>query len=121
MSVNKKLMRKWIDALRSRKYKQGFGYLRAKGPTKDSVDRFCCLGVLCDIYNNKLWKKDNLQGVWYLQLHQNETRESTALPMEIFDKIGISSDDELYLMEMNDSQSKKFYQIANYLEKKYLS
>lgn len=36
------LQKKWVEALRSGKYKQGSGYLR-------SGDRFCCLGVACDV------------------------------------------------------------------------
>lgn len=35
---------KWIRALRSRKYKQGFGQMR------DKNDNFCALGVLCNIH-----------------------------------------------------------------------
>lgn len=42
MQPNKEVIRKWVDALRSGKYKQGKGYLH-----KD--DCFCCLGVLCDL------------------------------------------------------------------------
>jgi len=33
---------KWVKALRSGKYKQGRNRLRKK-------DRFCCLGVLCEL------------------------------------------------------------------------
>jgi hypothetical protein len=42
--MNKRVKTKWLKALRSGKYKQGRGQLR----TPD--DRFCCLGVLCDLY-----------------------------------------------------------------------
>lgn len=38
---------KWVAALRSGKYQQGTRELR---PTDD---HFCCLGVLCDIYNKE--------------------------------------------------------------------
>jgi hypothetical protein len=41
------LIKRWVTALRSGKYQQGQSHLRSKfigGP-----DRFCCLGVLCDI------------------------------------------------------------------------
>lgn len=37
-----KLKAKWLDALRSGKYQQGHNTLH---PT----DKFCCLGVLCDV------------------------------------------------------------------------
>lgn len=35
---------KWIKALRSGEYKQGFTRLRQD-------DRYCCLGVACDVYH----------------------------------------------------------------------
>lgn len=35
--------RRWLEALRSGEYQQGHGWLR-------DGDRFCCLGVLCDLY-----------------------------------------------------------------------
>jgi hypothetical protein len=42
---------KWLNALRSGKYKQGCQRLRK------ADDRFCCLGVLCDVYQKE--KKKN--------------------------------------------------------------
>ncbi len=43
------LKAKWIEALRSGKYKQGKGVLRYG-------DEFCCLGVLCDVVDPKKWE-----------------------------------------------------------------
>lgn len=37
------LQRAWIDELRSGKYEQGQGFL------KDKHDRYCCLGILCEL------------------------------------------------------------------------
>lgn len=42
--MNQDIKQRWIDALRSGQYQQGTGCLR------DAQDRFCCLGVLCDLY-----------------------------------------------------------------------
>lgn len=42
MVMQKSVKKKWLKALRSGEYKQGSGQLR-------SDDRYCCLGVLCDI------------------------------------------------------------------------
>lgn len=42
--MNKEIKSRWLQALRSEKYLQGKSRLRSKD------DRFCCLGVLCDIY-----------------------------------------------------------------------
>lgn len=42
--MNKAIKTRWVRALRSGKYKQGTGQLR----TADN--KFCCLGVLTDLY-----------------------------------------------------------------------
>jgi hypothetical protein len=40
--MDKVIKRRWVEALRSGKYKQGKNRLNGK-------DGFCCLGVLCDL------------------------------------------------------------------------
>ena len=47
-------MKKWVKALRSGKYKQGQSYLKATWEKGDT--RHCCLGVLCELYNNDMKK-----------------------------------------------------------------
>lgn len=48
--MNKRVKALWLEALRSGKYVQGDGYLRAKNSDGDNLpDKFCCLGVLCEI------------------------------------------------------------------------
>lgn len=44
--MNEEIKKLWVDALRSGEYKQGKKKLHKKG--RDG-DRFCCLGVLCDL------------------------------------------------------------------------
>jgi hypothetical protein len=41
--VNPEIRKRWVDALRSGEYQQGVGSLRTGG------DKYCCLGVLCEI------------------------------------------------------------------------
>jgi len=43
--------KQWVEALRSGKYQQGKGRLR-------NGDKFCCLGVACDISGLGQWIKD---------------------------------------------------------------
>jgi len=43
--MKKQIAKLWIKALRSGKYKQGQTVLR------NEKDEYCCLGVLCDLYN----------------------------------------------------------------------
>jgi hypothetical protein len=58
------LKAKWIEALRSGKYKQGRWALRTKS------DDFCCLGVLCDVSGVSEWEEHALcysyDGTWRL-------------------------------------------------------
>lgn len=48
LTEKQKIRRNWIKALRSGKYKQGISYLCHR-EGKQKIDRFCCLGVLCDL------------------------------------------------------------------------
>ena len=40
--MNQEIKEKWLEALRSGKYKQGFTRLKQN-------NRYCCLGVLCSL------------------------------------------------------------------------
>ena len=42
--MHQKIAKKWIAALRSRKYQQGRAQLRT------SSNEFCCLGILCNLH-----------------------------------------------------------------------
>ena len=42
--MNKEIKQQWIAALTSGKYKQGGGQLRSEN------NKFCCLGVLCNLH-----------------------------------------------------------------------
>jgi hypothetical protein len=47
---------RWTTALRSGTYQQGTHYLR-------SGDRFCCLGVACDVFDPEGWSQEPPAGV----------------------------------------------------------
>lgn len=51
--MKKSIMTKWVKALRSGEYKQGFGYLCNEG-------NHCCLGVLCEIAPKSLKVKKQI-------------------------------------------------------------
>lgn len=50
----KRLVRRWVRALRSGKYKQTASYLRRRDNGKVG---HCCLGVLCDLVDPNGWKE----------------------------------------------------------------
>lgn len=99
--MNKTLVRKWIEALRSGRYSQGIGKLR-------DGDRFCCLGVACDIFDPKGWGGD-------IYLYGKEIGMSYP-PDKISDLLGLSMDAQEFLSIMNDAEGKNFAEIASWIE-----
>lgn len=81
-------IKKWAEALRSGKYKQGQFSLR-----KD--DKFCCLGVYCDLVDSERWNLHlGKQAFWW------DGRASTVdLPPDIEERLGIN---QSLFMELND-------------------
>lgn len=53
--MNPKVKKKWVEALRSEKYKQGRVYLKYYDK-KAHRTKHCCLGVLCDISKKSKWE-----------------------------------------------------------------
>jgi hypothetical protein len=101
---NKGLVKKWVEALRSGKYQQGRSSLRAKGiPIALAQDKFCCLGVLCDVIDSERWKGCQWEG------------KDGYLPSETCRKIGLSQHTMRELVDMNDSHKVSFDTIATFL------
>jgi hypothetical protein len=93
--------KKWLNALRSGKYKQGRARLK-------SADEFCCLGVACDISGLGKWDKDKYLG------------KEAFLPIQVMNWLGLSTMqgvyyDELSLSQLNDI-GHSFRFIANFIE-----
>lgn len=53
--MRKEIAKKWAKELRSGKYKQGHSYLKIH--IEDKKPNYCCLGVLCEIYNAQMKKQ----------------------------------------------------------------
>ena len=101
--MDKKIKKKWLKALRSGKYKQGMGTLRIE-------DRFCCLGVLCDLLDPKKWEQDE-----YDELRFRYLGERGLLPTGIKVELNINPIDELKVIDMNDT-GLHFNRIADWIE-----
>lgn len=99
--MNKKYKQPWIDALRSGKYKQGPAYLR----TLD--DKFCCLGVLCEV--GRIVPKENDYNYIY-------DGSSSSLSDKLSTEFGLNDILISTLINMNDSAKMKFQQIADWVE-----
>lgn len=111
--MNKRIKKLWIEALTSGEYKQGKHALR-KG------DRFCCLGVLCDLYRKEKggqWKRVTLAS------GQAFHDEEATLPEKVRKWAKLEDDNPAIdhpkydcLAEANDA-GVKFPRIADLIEK----
>lgn len=100
--MNAELKTKWLEALRSGKYKQGRGRLR-------QGDEFCCLGVLCDISGLGEWIGEvETKGYSF----KEDIRYGT-LPRHMVPELSCKTSNSL--TGMNDS-GKSFAEIADYIE-----
>jgi len=108
--VNAELKAKWLEALRSGKYDQTSGHLR-------DGNSFCCLGVLCNIFNEAGWDRSEGPYEWSFGEGPDERREVGVLPSNFRNTYGIDSGTETRLIEMNDD-GVPFSRIADYIEVK---
>lgn len=102
------LKQKWIEALRSGKYKQTRRKLKARNGS------MCCLGVLCDVMGRK-WKWDEGLGKYI--------GDDEVIRLKELRDAGIETGIGLSLAEMNDGEfapqeGKKysFAEIADWIE-----
>lgn len=59
MKLNPEVKTKWVEALRSGKYKKGIGQLMIEAKDSDSgEDEYCCLGVLADVLGLDIYPTD---------------------------------------------------------------
>lgn len=109
MPMNKEIKNKWLDALLSREYEQGQGYLLNDGC-------YCCLGVLCDIApgvspNDK--KDEEAPNAVFFEY--NGAESNALLPVPLREELGITQEAEEDLTSMND-EGHSFREIAMWIK-----
>jgi hypothetical protein len=111
--MNQEIKQKWVEALRSKKYKQGRGVLRRK-------DTYCCLGVLCDLNEKVEWKflaSTRLIEEQYIpSISPDNAFGDFFIPIEISEWAELSDVSSEVLVELNDDKFYSFEQIADYIE-----
>jgi hypothetical protein len=119
MALTKKqeaVVSRWLKALRSGQYKQGKEWLHHKN--EKGQDRYCCLGVLCDLaVKARVISAPVLTDDAFVY-----GKEDTHLPPKVREWAGIKTPngDLAFgdsLAEMNDD-GKKFTTIAKLIESK---
>lgn len=134
--MNKQLIKQWVDTLRSGKYQQGLTVLK-------SIDnKFCCLGVLCDIAKHLIYLDWELEDSDDMSYKIQDT--CTVLPEDLINLLGVNSSRVLImrtnsklqeylgneeiatmsrhttLVTLNDYYKLSFNQIADILEEEFL-
>jgi hypothetical protein len=108
------LKQRWVSALRSGKYEQGRGMLRHKND--NGLDCFCCLGVLCDIYDSSRWTLLPGGEFGYRNPKGDDvTLSGTYLEGTLKTELGISEEVQVDLGNKNDS-FYSFLEIADKIE-----
>lgn len=98
------LKNRWVEALRSGKYKQ------AQHSMRTGQNEFCCLGVLCDIVDPEGWvggPDEDGEYVHYLS--------DAAFPLDPRKDFGLLVAQAQHLAEANDG-GDSFAEIADWIE-----
>lgn len=103
--MNKSTKKLWIRALRSDKYKQGQHQLRTIN------NRFCCLGVLCDLVEPESWS-DLSVGVNGFYHNGKAGKPSSSMAKGT----GLTEDNINNLISKNDDDGLDFNEIADWIE-----
>lgn len=84
IKMNPEWKAKWLEALRSGKYVQGTDCLR------NSEDQYCCLGVLCDVYDTSQWHPEISFGK-HRKYCTTDDFDDMYIPFSLYKAFGVSS------------------------------
>ena len=133
MTLPTDVKNQWVDALRSGRYEQGVGGLRTQ---TDDGDRYCCLGVLCDILPEVVWEApseasgDRRYTAVYVETTDDpddlpeRARHAGYLPYDLANALGLSVENtragqtQTNLASLNDTGAS-FAHIADVMEETF--
>ena len=98
--MNADVKQKWVAALRSGQYKQGRGRLRQE-------DKYCCLGVLCDLSPIGTWESVE-SGIVYFG--------ADVLTPNAVDEWACLYGSQIATLATLNDEGKSFSEIADYIE-----
>jgi hypothetical protein len=98
---------RWVEALRSGRYRQTTGVLRSLG------GKFCCLGVAADVLIPEPWEHDPARTLGYTFEGNDDPHVLLAATRG---RIGLKREDHDTLAGLNDNRGWSFKQIADWIE-----
>ena len=114
--MNPEAKDKWIEALRSKKYRQGFGRLISMD--KDGVC-YCAQGVLCLALGLEIRSMTEKDGRVVSGFLFNGEVKSLGLGMALKDSLDLDESQTHRIVEMNDGMQYNFDSIADEIEAKF--
>lgn len=109
--MNPELKKKWVEALRSGEYKQGYNGLHIIGDKPYAG--YCCLGVLATVAGIPEIKQEDES---YCKFDFGYRTDTTTLPEQFSASIGLTQEHQGVVMNMNDDKRASFDEIADYIE-----
>lgn len=106
--MNKKIAKRWVKALRSKQYKQGIGRLRSH------KNRFCCMGVLCNIH-----AYDHPKIAARQTTNEGYMGVNGLPPTQVQLWAGLDRQSLDILADLNDTSKWSFERIAEYIESQW--
>lgn len=116
--MNAELKKKWVRALRSGNYQQGKNNLHVTNGESGEDDKFCCLGVLCEVAGVK-GEPDEYDAIVYYDGRDD------MLSDVLLEWLELDDEDQDILAAANDagdiggagpSEAWTFEEIADYIE-----
>jgi hypothetical protein len=101
----------WLEALRSGKYSQAFGFLKVN---RQGKYHYCCLGVLLDLVADKYHIAET-ERVTYPGVREFDGDDS-RITNNVSKSVGLDIDAAFTLYRMNDDDKLSFSQIADWIE-----
>ncbi|RUT07291.1 hypothetical protein DSM106972_025520 [Dulcicalothrix desertica PCC 7102] len=108
----KVLLKQWVEALRSGKYKKDTCQLKTS-------NGYCCMGVAVVVHPE--WKISNTKKRYNDEIEKIVGYENEFPPVEMIKDFGLNIEFVRKLIRMNDIELLPFNQIADYIEKELLS
>lgn len=116
--MKREFKERWIEALKSGKYKKGSGALRRNFP--DGSSSFCCLGVALDIKSPNCWMT-GYSGFSEITATGNRPRWKNFGPSEdgvkLDEEIGLECGSSATLAAINDDSNLSFDEVIEFIKK----
>lgn len=106
--MNAEIKTKWIQALRSGKYEQTKGTLHVQD------NGYCCLGVLCDVFDSSRWHIEAPGRCVSWSYNSGDIRQGFP-PHALLQEIGLNQEFASRLADKND-KGATFKDIAQMIE-----